>query len=175
MSYEWLRCDFYGPSAQYGQIRCRTPSPSPVRRVKTSPWWKRKPGFTGFMLDFSACVCDLLKMGEVSAQGPMDHHRSSLRRGRQWDGWSARHAKTLYGDAIYHRVQTLIRLGHNDVDTDIALFAVRAYARRNSIAHGAIYGPDIALFAVRTYARRNFIAHGAIYGPDEFGDCALSG
>lgn len=100
---------------------------------------------------FSACVCDLLKMGEPSTpllKAPWTTIVQALDKEDNntaaWiaSGCPARGAKTPYRDAICRRVQLLIGLGHNDVDTDIALFAVRAYARRNCIAHGASYGLD---------------------------------
>ncbi|KAL6718402.1 hypothetical protein ACLMJK_004491 [Lecanora helva] len=44
--------------------------------------------------------------------------------------------KTPFRDALVRRAATLTALGWGKVDIDIALFAIRAYARRNYIAHG---------------------------------------
>ena len=43
-------------------------------------------------------------------------------------------------DLLEVRVQQLIKAGHAILDRDLALFAIRSYARRNFIAHGEIYG-----------------------------------
>lgn len=43
---------------------------------------------------------------------------------------------SVHLDAIKSRLTELVELGFADLDLDIALFAIRSYARRNFIAHG---------------------------------------
>ena len=42
-------------------------------------------------------------------------------------------------DVLEVRVQQLIKEGHTILDRDLALFAIRSYARRNFVVHGAIF------------------------------------
>lgn len=43
---------------------------------------------------------------------------------------------SVHMDAIKSRVQQLVELGFAELDLDIALFAIRSYARRNFVSHG---------------------------------------
>ena len=47
--------------------------------------------------------------------------------------------RTPYTDALEARVETLFAQGMTDLDTDLALFAVRTYVKRNSLFHGRTY------------------------------------
>ena len=51
-------------------------------------------------------------------------------------GPSYRRPNTPFLDALEERAETLTAVGWDNVDPELALFAVKAYARRNYIAHG---------------------------------------
>ena len=56
---------------------------------------------------------------------------------------------TPFREALQERVNDLVSEGWDDVDFDLALFAVRAYARRCFVAHGGAYD----LFASKNFAK----------------------
>ena len=47
-------------------------------------------------------------------------------------------------DAIEVRVKQIVDEGTTDLDTDLALFAIRSYARRNFIAHGGLHESSLS-------------------------------
>ena len=63
---------------------------------------------------------------------------------KQLDDWRASdrtdaYPHNVYMDAIEARVQQLVDLGFTGLDTDLALFAIKSYARQNFIAHGGAF------------------------------------
>ena len=105
--------------------------------------------FHAHLGDFSACVCDALKEGEDS-NSPLKRPWTTIVEALDQEdkkvvaseasNHTTRRVKTPMRDAIERRVIILNRLGHTDVDIDIALFAIRTYARRNFVAHGNTFG-----------------------------------
>ena len=105
--------------------------------------------FHAHLGDYAGGLCDTLKESGSSTSsilsGPwtlivktIDDYQDSVA------SWKARGCKDSEPscpvmDALEVRVQEIIDSGLTDLDIDLALFAIRSYARRNSIAHGEIF------------------------------------
>lgn len=103
--------------------------------------------FHAHLGDYAGGLCDFLK-GTANSKSSLilsqpwteivealDKHDKSVARWIDQGQHSAR-PYSVHMDAIECRTKQLVELGFTDLDTDLALFAIRSYARRNSIAHG---------------------------------------
>lgn len=106
--------------------------------------------------DHAQVVCDGIR--EVDENSPLKQSWTILlpkldNEERLLTAWKASgenpsRPKTPYKDAFEARVEALVADGWTGLDTDIALFAARTYANRNSSFHGRSYD----LFKPKKYA-----------------------
>ena len=106
--------------------------------------------------DHAQVMCDAIR--EVDADSPLKQPWTILlpkldSEERLLTAWKASsekpsRPKTPYRDAFEARIEALIADGCTGLDTDIALFAARTYASRNSSFHGGSYD----LFKSKKYA-----------------------
>ena len=106
--------------------------------------------FHAHLGDYAMHVCNLLKEQGKRSPPPMlsgpwtkivealDAHQDRV------TSWTARgcpgpEPSCLEMDAIELRVKQVVDAGITDLDTGLALFAIRSYARRNLISHGGLF------------------------------------
>ena len=120
-----------------------------LRELSTRTQDTRLFRFHAHLGDYAMHVCNLLK--ETDKKSPLkvlsgqrtnivkalDDHQDRV------TSWTARGRRGPEPtcpemDAIKLRVNQIFEAGINELDTDLALFAIRSYARRNFIAHGGL-------------------------------------
>ena len=100
--------------------------------------------------DYAGSLCDALKEHKNKQTSTILSQPWTLivrgldRYNKQLTAWRASgrtdtYPQSVYMDAIKARVRELVDLGFVDLDTDLALFAINSYARRNFIAHGGAF------------------------------------
>ena len=114
--------------------------------------------FHAHLGDYAADLCNRLKNDKQSSSKVLSRPWTKIvkaldgceERAASWNasGCKGPEPSCPERDMLKVRVQELIDVGFSDLDLDLALFAIRAYARRNFIAHGGI----IDLYQSNDYA-----------------------
>ena len=105
--------------------------------------------FHAHLGDYAGNLCSLLKDDKQSSTTLLSGRWTNIAKAlddceERTASWNASGCKgpepsCPERDKLKVRVQEIIDAGFSDLDLDLALFAIRAYARRNFIAHGGIF------------------------------------
>lgn len=105
--------------------------------------------FHAHLGDYAGALCELLKKDTQSSSADLSGPWTKIveaiddceDRVASWNasGCKGPEPSCPEMDTLEVRVQEIIDMGFTDLDCDLALFAIRSYARRNFIAHGEIF------------------------------------
>ena len=121
-----------------------------LRELSTRTQDTRLFRFHAHLGDYAAHVCNLLKETDKESSikvlarpwtnivKALDAHKDRV---TSWTARGCRDPEPTCSEmnAIESRVHQIVEAGTTELDTDLALFAIRSYARRNFIAHGGLY------------------------------------